>query len=236
MAQPLEDRIFLQAPVRRVEHGSDGIAVVTDRGTIRGQALIAALAPALCARIDWQPALPPARDRLQSRYAMGHGIKFVALYERQWWHDAGLLGLGVSQEPLWVAVDATGPDDDGARLVGFSAVTGPDMGRWGDLFADEAAAKRMFVEQVAHYFGPGPEPSELHLFDWSGDAWSLGCAAGLGPGTLSTVGPTLRAPIGPMVWAGAETGTPQNDWMEAAVSAGQRAAEEALARIGAAQG
>lgn len=233
MADPLADRIFLQAPVRRVEHGDGGVSVVTDRGTIRARALIAALAPGLCSRIDWQPVLPPARDRLQSRYQMGHGIKFVAFYEDQWWHDAGLLGLGLSQDPLWVAVDATGPDDEGARMIGFSAITGADIARWSDVFADEAVAKRMFVDQVRNYFGEGPAPSELHLFDWSGDPWSLGCAAGLGPGTLSTVGPTLRPPIGPIVWAGAETGMPQNDWLEAAVSSGERAAGEALARLGA---
>lgn len=232
MADPLADRIFLETPVRRVEHGDRGVSVVTDRGTIRAQAVVAALAPGLCSRIDWHPVLPPARDRLQSRYQMGHGIKFVACYEDQWWHEAGLVGLGLSQDPLWVAVDATGPDDEGARMIGFSAITGPEIARWSDLFADEAAAKRMFVEQIGNYFGDGPAPTELHLFDWSGDPWSVGCAAGLAPGTLSTVGRTLRSPIGPIVWAGAETGMPQNDWMEAGISSGGRAAGEVLAHLG----
>ncbi len=236
MAAPLRDRIFEQAPVRRVQHAGGGVTVHTDRGAIRADAVVAALAPALCSRIHWDPALPPARDRLQDRYLMGHGIKFVALYDEPWWREAGLMGIGLGQDPVWVTLDVTGPDDDGARMVGFAPVTGADIGRWSDVLGDEAAAKRLFVEQVVGYFGAGPAPSELHFFSWVGDPWSLGCAAGLAPGTLSTVGAALRAPIGPILWAGAETGMPQNDWMEGAISAGERAAAEVLERLGVAGG
>jgi monoamine oxidase len=228
MAAPLRERIVEEAPVRRVTHGAGGVTVHTDRGVIRARALVAAIAPALCSRIHWDPVLPPARDRLQDRYLMGHGIKVVALYDEPWWRASGLAGVGLGLRPFWVVVDATGPDDDGARLLGFAPVTGEDIGASSELFADEAAAKRVFAEQVSRYFGDGPPPAELHLFNWMGDPWSLGCAVGLGPGTLSTVGHALRARIGPIVWAGAETGMPQNDWMEAAVSAGERAAREVL--------
>ncbi|UGS37259.1 flavin monoamine oxidase family protein [Capillimicrobium parvum] len=237
VAEPLRDRIFEQAPVRRVEHAAGGVTVHTDRGAIRAEALVVAIAPALCPRIEWEPRLPPARDRLQDRYLMGHGIKFQAIYDEPWWREKGYMGLGLGQDPVWVLVDATGPDDEGAgRLVGFAPITGRDVARWSDVMGDEEAAKQLFVEQVGNYFGDGPAPVEVHLFSWVGDPWSLGCGTGLGCGTLSTVGPSLRAPIGPIVWAGAETGLPQNDWIEGAISAGERASREALERVGAAAG
>lgn len=228
LAEPLRARIFERAPVRRVEHGPDGVAVHTDRGAIRARALVAAVAPGLCSRIEWRPVLPPARDRLQDRYLMGHGIKVVAIYDEPWWRVSGLAGVGMGLRPFWVVVDATGPDDDGGRLLGFAPVTGADVGASSALFADPVAAERLFVEQIARYFGDGPPPAELHVFNWMGDPWSLGCAVGLGTGTLSTVGAALRAAVGPIIWAGAETGMPQNDWMEAAVSSGERAARETL--------
>jgi monoamine oxidase len=46
------------------------------------------------------------------------------------------------------------------------------------------------------------------------------------------VGSALREPVGSVIWAGAETGTPQNDWLEAAVSSGERAARDVLQRLG----
>jgi len=209
------------------------VTVHTDRGAIAASALVVAIAPALCSRIEWEPRLPPARDRLQDRYLMGHGIKFQAIYDEPWWRAQGYMGLGLGQDPVWVLVDATGPDDEGAgRLVGFAPITGADIARWSDVMGDEEAAKRLFVEQIGHYFGAGPPPVEVYVFSWAGDPWSLGCAAGLSCGTLLTVGPALRAPVGPIVWAGAETGLPQNDWIEGAISAGKRASREALERLG----
>lgn len=234
VAEPLRGRIFEQAPVRRVVRDDDGgVTVHTDRGAIAASALVVAIAPALCSRIEWEPRLPPARDRLQDRYLMGHGIKFQAIYDEPWWRAQGYMGLGLGQDPVWVLVDATGPDDEGAgRLIGFAPITGADIARWSDVMGDEEAAKRLFVEQIGYYFGAGPPPVEVYVFSWAGDPWSLGCAAGLSCGTLSTVGPALRAPVGPIVWAGAETGLPQNDWIEGAISAGERASREALERLG----
>ena len=42
-------------------------------------------------------------------------------------------------------------------------------------------------------------------------------------------GDALRAPIGPIHWAGAETATVWSGYMDGAVQSGQRAAREALA-------
>ena len=47
-------------------------------------------------------------------------------------------------------------------------------------------------------------------------------------GAWTEFGPALRAPIGPLHWAGAETATVWSGYMDGAVQSGQRAAAEVV--------
>jgi len=60
------------------------------------------------------------------------------------------------------------------------------------------------------------------------DSYAL---AVLGPGTLIDFGAALRAPVGRVHWAGTETSTYWNGYMDGAVRSGERAASEALAAL-----
>ena len=232
VAAELEGCIHTDAPVRAIQHGPAGVTLRSDRGQVRATVVVVAMAPQLCARIAWEPRLPVARDRLQDRYLQGHGIKVLATYERSWWRDEGLSGLGLGLSPFFVVLDSTGPDDPGGRLTGMAAYTGTVAAKHGGRMSDDRAAKELFLELAERYLGPRVrEAGELHVSNWAGDPWSLGCGVGLPTGVLSSVGHALRTPIGPIVWAGAETGLPQVDWIEGAISSGHRAADEALARL-----
>ena len=48
------------------------------------------------------------------------------------------------------------------------------------------------------------------------------------PGALTDLGPALRAPVGPLHWAGTETATQWCGYLDGALSAGSRAADEVL--------
>ena len=50
-------------------------------------------------------------------------------------------------------------------------------------------------------------------------------------GGWTEYGRALRAPIGPLHWAGAETATVWSGYMDGAVQSGERAAEEALSDL-----
>ena len=52
----------------------------------------------------------------------------------------------------------------------------------------------------------------------------------MGPGTLTRLGPYLREPVGAVHWAGTDTASEWNGYMEGAIQAGERAAAEVLAR------
>ena len=70
-------------------------------------------------------------------------------------------------------------------------------------------------------------PRSYRDFNWLEEPWSRGGPVGLmGPGTLTGLGPVLREPVGPVHWAGTDTATEWNGYMEGAVQAGERAAAE----------
>ncbi|HLY32828.1 MAG TPA: FAD-dependent oxidoreductase, partial [Ktedonobacterales bacterium] len=56
-----------------------------------------------------------------------------------------------------------------------------------------------------------------------------GCYAGyMPPGVWTTYGHVLRAPIGRLHWAGTETATEWNGYMDGALQSGERAAHEVI--------
>jgi monoamine oxidase len=65
--------------------------------------------------------------------------------------------------------------------------------------------------------------------DWSAQRWTRGCYVGFTPpGVLLDFGEAIRRPHGRVHWAGAETATIWNGYMEGALRSGSRAAQEAL--------
>ena len=86
------------------------------------------------------------------------------------------------------------------------------------------------LRQFAHFFGDeARSPRETVEFNWSTEVWNRGCpVAVLAPGTLVDFGATLRKPVGRIHWAGTETSTFWNGYMDGAVRSGKRASGEVL--------
>lgn len=89
------------------------------------------------------------------------------------------------------------------------------------------------LQSLAGSFGEAAlDPLEYFVQDWPGDPWSRGGPVGFAaPGALLSYGPALRQPIGPLHWAGTETATYWNGYMEGAVQSGDRAAQEVMAAL-----
>ena len=67
---------------------------------------------------------------------------------------------------------------------------------------------------------------------WSEEVWTRGCPVGIPTlGTLVAYGPQIREPVGRIHWAGTETSTYWNGYMDGAVRSGERAAAEVLAAL-----
>jgi len=214
-------------PVSSIEQTEDEVIVEGRTATHRAQHVIVALAPGLCERIRFTPPLTRARRELQRRMFTGSVVKCIVGYERPFWRQDGYSGEGVSDNGLVQLVfDDCSADGQKAALLAF--ILG-DAAREARKLTSElrrqaviACLERLFGEQAAR-------PSGYVDYDWSGDEWSAGCYGGLHPpGVLSTVGGALRTPCGRIHFAGSESATRWQGFMDGALESGERAAEEVL--------
>jgi monoamine oxidase len=86
------------------------------------------------------------------------------------------------------------------------------------------------LAELVKRFGPAAgEPQGYLETDWSAEQWSLGgMISHVPPGTPTTYGAALRAPVGRIHWAGAKRATEMHGLIEGAVRSGERAADEVL--------
>jgi len=219
--------VHFNKPVRSIQDRGDSVIVETDRLAFRAGRVIVALAPALCGRIAFDPPLAARRDQLTQRVPQGSIIKVEAVYGTPFWRGAGLTGQAVSDTgPVAATFDNTPEDGAPGVIMGF--IGGDDARVWG--LRSPAERRAAVLDLFANIFGPQAlNASDYIEHDWSEDPWTRGCPVGfMAPGVLSMYGPSLRAPIGRIHWAGTETAEVWNGYMDGAVSSGVRAAQEVL--------
>ena len=231
LAAGLGDRVRLSSPVRRVVQDDRRVVVEGDGFSVTADRLVVAVPPTLCARIDWSPAMPALRDQLTQRVPMGTVIKVQCVYDEPFWRADGLNGQTTSDTgPVKVTFDNSPPDGAVGVLMGF--IEGAD-GR-AALRTSVEERRQGVVDSFARYFGePARDVRQYVEMSWASEPWSRGCYAGyLPPGVWSDYGPELRAPVGRVHWAGTETATEWNGYLDGAVRSGSRAAAEVLAARG----
>lgn len=232
LAELLGDRVHLDAPVRRIEYADSGARVVTDTVQVEADAVVVAIPPSLTGSVAFDPPLPASRMQLAQRMPGGTVIKFIAVYRRPFWREVGLSGHAtVVDGPISMTFDNSPPDGYPGALVAFALA---DDAR--QLAASTAEHRREVVlDQLAILFGPDAAAPEQFLeLCWPAEEWTRGCYAGnFGPGGWTAFADVLRTPVGCLHWAGAETAIVAYGSMDGAVSAGERAAGDVLARLGA---
>jgi monoamine oxidase len=234
MAEQLgADRVRLDCPVRRIEHGGDRVTVHAGSGdsslSVLARRAIVAIPPTLAGRIEYDPILPALRDQLTQRMPQGSVIKTMAIYDDPFWRSEGLSGQGTSDlGPARVVFDNSPPDGSPGVLLGFLE------GRFARHWATRPAAERQQAVLAGHarLFGPrAAEPRSFVERVWADEEWTRGCYGCLmTTGGWTEYGRALREPIGRLHWAGAETATVWSGYMDGAVSSGERAAEEVRAQ------
>jgi monoamine oxidase len=223
-------RVLLKQPVKRISQNDAGVVVQTKRLRVRAKRAIVAVPPTLAGRIEYRPDMPADRDQLTQRVPQGTLTKVTAVYDRPFWRDAGLTGTAVSTDGF---VNATFDDSPpgGSPGVVFGFVGGDESRAFNQL--SESARRAAVLAQFAQFFGPQANNSIGYLeTNWAAERWSRGCPVAIpGPGALTAYGPALRKPVGKIHWAGTETSTYWNGYMDGAVRSGERAAAEVLAEI-----
>lgn len=230
LAESLADAVRFESPARRIAHDASSVSVETPRCSVRAERAVVAIPPALAGRISYDPPLPPRRDQLFQRLPQGRMIKVNAIYDEPFWRPDGLKGFAFGTDlPVLAAFDNSPPDGSPGALVGF--VKGDHARRLERL--EPSKRREEILEGLAHFFGAkARSPEAYHELDWSAEEWTRGCyAAHFPPGVWTRYGPVLREPVGRIHWAGTETSTVWNGYMEGAVRSGERAAAEILASL-----
>ncbi|MDV6375164.1 flavin monoamine oxidase family protein [Deinococcus arenicola] len=226
LADDLED-VQLNSPVIRVEQDGQGVTLHTPDGTHRAAHVVFAVPPTLLSGLPFHPPLPARRAQLQQRLPMGAVIKFMAVYERPFWREAGLSGMAISDVgPVTVTFDNSPPQGSPGVLLGFiEGHAARDLMDVGEDQRWEAA-----LGSLARLFGDEAlTPIETVQRDWTAEPFSGGCYGALfGPGVWTGYGEALRTPVGRIHWAGAETARVWMNYMDGAVESGERVAAELL--------
>lgn len=223
-------RVLLGTPVRRIEQRKGHVNVIGDHLRVTAKQVIVAVPPNLAQRIIFSPDLPSLRDQLMQRIAQGTLRKFKAIYDTPFWRDKGLTGQSVSENgPIKVTFDVSPPSGKPGVMMGF--IGGSEARFWARQ--PESARREAAMANLVKLFGDAAaKPREIVEFDWAAERWSRGCpVALLSPGTLVDFGIAIRPPVGRIHWAGTETSTYWNGYMDGAVRSGERAAAEALASL-----
>ena len=223
-------RVVLKAPVRRILAKGRHVDVISDRGTFRAKQVVVAVPPAIAGRIRYSPALPALRDQLTQRVPLGSVTKTFAVYDTAFWRDDGLTGQATSDTgPVKVTFDGSPRSGRPGVLLGF--VDGDDARVFNAKSHAERA--RLEMESYVKYFGPKARNARA-VFDypWDNDPVFRGAPIGfMPPGVLLSYGEAIRSPAGRIHWAGTETATVWNGYMDGAVESGERVAREVLSAL-----
>jgi monoamine oxidase len=227
IAQQLGPRVVLRSPVRRIVQKGGRTTVTSDRYTVKCKRVIVAIPPTLAGRINYHPLLPPERDQLTQRYGQGTLTKVAAVYDKPFWRTKGLTGQAVSIDGLVSATFDDSPQDGGPGVI-FGFVGGDSARRYQRMTPQEGRDK--VLGEFASFFGDEARtPKDFFETRWTTEQWTRGCPVGIaGPGTLLAYGDQMRQPLGSIHWAGTETSTYWNGYMDGAVRSGERAAKEVL--------
>ncbi|GCE23061.1 flavin monoamine oxidase family protein [Dictyobacter kobayashii] len=230
LAGELGMRVLLNQPVRTVIQQPQGVEIHSDRLIVKAHHAIVALAPTLAGRLWYQPALPGRRDHLTQQFPMAAVIKVHCIYDRPFWREEGLSGLAIGTPGALSAVLDNSPEDGKQGvLVGF--VHGDKALLWSTRSAEERRAE--LLNCFSRFFGPqAGQPKEYLEQSWIEEPFIRGGYVGyLPPGAWTSCGEELRKPVDRIHWAGTETATVWNGYMDGAVQSGERAAAEILADV-----
>lgn len=227
LAATLNTDIRFNTRVTEIRHSIGGVEVVHAGGMVSADRVVITVPPALASRLQYTPALPAQRDHLTQRMPMGACIKIHCVYARPFWRYEGLSGLAVSdQPPVSLIYDNSPPTGSAGILVAF--IEGDEAKRWSDR-THEARRDAVLALLAKIFGGEAAAPREYIEQSWLEEEFSRGAYAGfMIPGAWTSVGAAMRAPIGRIHWAGTETATQWNGYMDGALRSGERAAAEII--------
>ncbi|WP_173868548.1 flavin monoamine oxidase family protein [Streptomyces albus subsp. chlorinus] len=215
-AAELNGRILLGHVVESIAWSQHGVLVRWHGGQAASAACVVTTPATVWRRLGFEPDLPAWKAGLLDRIEYSHAAKIAAPLESRpdpsavlsvdhaFWTWTATRG----EQPAEPAVHAFAGSSEALR--GLAVVDGP--GRW--LTALQDLRPELAIDHHSAV-----------LSTWDDDPWALGAYSTGSLGGSADIA-ALRAPVGPIHFAGEHTA---GDWfalMEGAIRSGQRAAEE----------
>ena len=235
-----EMKVPIKSPVYQITQDATSVEVVSDEIKVRARRVIVTVPRTLADGIEFDPILPADAAQLIQRMPMGSVIKATLVYDEAFWRQDGLSGASLNpSSPVSATADGgyePGRDRPGLMVAFVGGESARVLGRM-----TPARRQDVIVGELVKLFGPKAaqlsqnivyQPTGLPYIDhnWSEEEWTRGdYAAYLPPGVLTGYGAEIRKPFGRIHWAGTETATEWNIYMDGAVQSGERAAAEVLA-------
>ncbi len=199
--------------------------------TYLAQQVICTLPPRLIAdTITFAPALPDTVTIAlrETQTWMGQAMKALLVYDRPFWRDCGLSGLGVSYAgPVAQFHDASPPDGSLGALFGW--LGNHSKGR----SLSPADRRQAILDQAVRMYGE--EAADMHYYadhNWATDRFTTFPSEEL---TAEQDHPHYGHPHlqqpqmkGRLHWAGTETSSFNGGYLDGAVYSGQHAAQRVL--------
>jgi len=231
--------ILIDQPVNTVEQNDDGsVCVLSGAGRIfRCRHVIVCIPPNQQSKIIWTPGLPSMKKFAMQSSQMGVLIKFLAVYAKCHWKEAGFSGelvssgggsLGEECEGSPICITFDDSNEKEFALVGF---IGGKLGvQWAEM--PEKFLEEAILNHLAECFGSWAyDNKSLTVKNWVNEPFIEGspaCVPHLG--TMQAFA-TLRTSVGNVHFGGTEAATAWIGYMNGAVESGVRAALEVLQHI-----
>lgn len=228
LGNELGSRVRLNAQVTAIRRDADGVVIESSAGTVGASKVVVAVPPPMCARISFSPGLPPERIALQRNTYMGSVYKAIAVFETPFWSARSGGEFLVLDKPGIGVFDTTAPGGPGhlCLLVGGTAA------RELDSMTPEQRRAAVLGPLVAHIGSDVLRPASWHEKSWHLDEFAGGGYLALPvPGTREGFLPNPSDPVGDVHWAGTETAAEHAGYLEGAIEAGARAADEVAALL-----
>lgn len=226
--------VELSTPVRRIVWDGPGVAVATDRGTIRAKAVIVTASPAVLAfeEIEFSPALPDAHIEAFFDLPMGMLTKLPVEIK------ATRLGLSPFDDLL---IERPARHDiyflcfpfDLDLMVGF---VGGDFA-WELSAAGEAAGVDFVTDRLCGIFGSDVRKhvGRAMMTDWGGERFVRGAYAAARPGKAASRAKLMEPVAGRIYFAGEALAGPLIQTCGGARLSGEAVARKVAAELGAAR-
>ncbi|XP_021358768.1 probable flavin-containing monoamine oxidase A [Mizuhopecten yessoensis] len=203
---------------------------------VTAKRVVIATPPQLTGKIIFSPPLPTEKQQMMKRMPMGDIIKVIITYREVFWRSAGQSGevvtdggpthvSGCERGPLCVVYDNTSYRGSPALLA---FIGGKAAIQWRNQQALER--KSAVLKSLSEFFGHKVWSYVDYIEkDWGQEPYSEGApTSSAAPGTMAYLVKGLRHPYMKLHFAGTESATVWCGFMNGAVQAGLRAANEVL--------